>query len=127
MTTELDGCITATERITASPIPPLYTAHAGRLSMFYLFFLPLALRGSDLLNVPGTVLATVAVGYAILGLDEISHLLEQPFQLMPLYQLSKNSMMDVGDAVVLQPPPLSDGDDDDETASQKFDGNPPYW
>jgi predicted membrane chloride channel (bestrophin family) len=102
----LNECITTTERIVASPIPPLYTAHTGLLLTFYLFCLPLALRGSGLLNAIGTVITTTVVGYAMLGLDEISHLLEQPFKLMPLYQLSKNSMRDVGDAIVLQPPAL---------------------
>ena len=106
----LNECITTTERIVASPIPPLYTAHTGLLLTFYLFCLPLALRGSGLLNAIGTVVTTTVVGYAMLGLDEISHLLEQPFKLMPLYQLSKNSMRDVGDAIVLQPPPLYDDD-----------------
>lgn len=105
-TQELNHCIMTTERIRASPIPPLYTTHAGRLLLFYLFFLPLALRGGGMLDAVGTVITTAAVGFAMLGLDEISHLLEQPFRLMPLYQLSKNSMRDVGDALVLRPPAL---------------------
>lgn len=130
MTTELDGCITSTERICASPIPPLYTAHTGRLLMLYLFFLPLALRGSNLLNVPGTILSTAVVGFAMLGLDEISHILEQPFKLMPLYQLSKNSMMDVGDVAVLEPPPLKLDEEEEaheQRAAVEDGGTPPYW
>jgi predicted membrane chloride channel (bestrophin family) len=103
---QLNECIMVCERIRASPIPPLYTAHAGRLLMFYLFFLPLALRGSSLLNNVGTIITTTVVGYAMLGLDEISHVLEEPFRLMPLYHLSKNSMKDVADAMVCMPPPL---------------------
>jgi putative membrane protein len=119
-TQELNHCIMTCERIRASPIPPLYTAHTGRLLMFYLFFLPLAL--TDVLNGWGTVVTTAAVGYAMLGLDEISHLLEQPFKLMPLYQLSKNSMKDVGDALVCQPPAL----DEVDAAAASF-VPPPYW
>jgi predicted membrane chloride channel (bestrophin family) len=103
---QLNECIMVCERIRASPIPPLYTAHAGRLLIFYLFFLPLALRGSSLLNNVGTIITTTVVGYAMLGLDEISHVLEEPFRLMPLYHLSKNSMKDVADAMVCMPPPL---------------------
>jgi putative membrane protein len=134
-TSALNDCITTMERIVASPIPPLYTAHTGLLLIFYLFCLPLALRGSGLLNPIGTVVTTTVVGYAMLGLDEISHLLEQPFRLMPLYQLSKNSMRDVGDAIVLQPPPLNGpghgGDDDASTTHSEADSSewtrPEYW
>ena len=107
----LDHCIMVTERIQASPIPPLYTAHTGRLLMFYLFFLPLALRGSNMLNTVGTVITSAVVGYAMLGLDEISHLTEEPFRLMPLWHLSKNSMQDCGDAIVCRPPALYYEDD----------------
>jgi predicted membrane chloride channel (bestrophin family) len=93
------------------------------LLVFYLFFLPLALRGGNMLNGLGTVLTTSAVAYTMLGLDEISHLLEQPFKLMPLYHLSKNSMRDVGDAIVCQPPPLDNGE---QKASAPYQ-TPPYW
>jgi putative membrane protein len=122
-TQELNHCIMTCERIRASPIPPLYTAHTGRLLMFYLFFLPLAL--TDVLNAWGTVVTTAAVGYTMLGLDEISHLLEQPFKLMPLYQLSKNSMKDVGDALVCKPPALMGADEVDASAASFV--APPYW
>lgn len=77
------------------------------------------------MNNLGTILTTTVVGYAMLGLDEISFLLEEPFRLMPLYHLSKNSMKDCADAFVNMPPPLpidmkdnsgeeEGGDDDDE-------------
>jgi ion channel-forming bestrophin family protein len=116
---ELNHCITTCERIVASPIPPLYTAHTGRLLMFYLFFLPLALRGSMLLpNAISTVLTTAAVAYAMIGLDEMSFLTEQPFRLMPLWHLSKNSMRDVGDALCCQPPRLSP----EQKPAKPFDG-----
>jgi predicted membrane chloride channel (bestrophin family) len=62
-TQNLNHCIMTTERIRASPIPPLYTAHTSRLLIFYLFFLPLALKGSGLMNVAGTMMTTFAVGY----------------------------------------------------------------
>jgi predicted membrane chloride channel (bestrophin family) len=104
-TQELNHCLMTTERIRASPIPPLYTSHTGRLLMFYLFFLPLALCGSGMDGL-ATVLTTSATAYAMLGLDEISFLLEQPFRLMPLFQLCKNSMTDVADTIVIRPPPI---------------------
>jgi predicted membrane chloride channel (bestrophin family) len=57
-------------------------------------------------NAVATAVVTMAVGYAMLGLDEISHLTELPFKFMPLRQLSKMSMVDAADAVSYRPPPL---------------------
>lgn len=123
-TMALNGVLTTAERIQASPFPRLYTAHTSRLLMFYLFFLPFALRGGQVLGDVATVFTTVAVGYTMLGLDEISHLIEEPFRLMPLWQLCKNSMRDVGDAVVCQPPTL----DAFDSADGKDGYIPPsYW
>ena len=100
------------------------------------------------MNGIGTIITTMAVGYAMLGLDEISHLVEEPFRLMPLWHLSKNSMIDCGDALVCQPPPLfspeeineystsPNGDfvhnnahDDNYIANITITevSNPPYW
>jgi predicted membrane chloride channel (bestrophin family) len=121
---KLNNCIMVTERIQASPIPPVYTAHACRLLILYLATLPFALRGTNLLNDFGTVVATATIGFAMLGLDEISHLTEEPFRLMPLYHLSKNSMKDCGDALVCQPPPLFE--DDDSNPGKPY-SRPPYW
>lgn len=102
----LHEAMSVCERIQSSPIPAVYTAHTSRLLMVYLFFLPLALHGSA-----NSVLVASLVGFAMLGLDEISHFLEEPFRLMPMYQLAKNSMLDVKEAIVSQPPPLPRGED----------------
>lgn len=55
----------------------------------------------------------------MLGLDELSHLFEQPFRLMPMYQISKRSMMGVADAFTCRPPPLVGEHEDEEEASQE--------
>lgn len=119
----MDQYIMITERIVASPIPPLFTTHAGRLMCFYLFFLPIALTSSGTMNAMGTFVTILAVGYAMLGLDEISHLMEQPFKVCPLYHLCKNSMRDVADSFCLQPPSLKDTE-----ANESYQpATPPYW
>ena len=119
----MDSSIMITERIVASPIPPLFTTHAGRLMCFYLFFLPVALFSSGTMNWIGTFVTVLAVGYAMLGLDEISHLMEQPFKVCPLYHLCKNSMRDVADAFCLKPPSLTD-----EQANLSYQpAAPAYW
>ena len=110
-TQSLNHCIMTTEKICVSPIPPLYTAFTGRLLLFYLFMLPFALRATDVVGGLGTVISSMAVAYAMLGLDEMSHICEQPFRVMPLYQLSKVSMLDVADSVLQLPPSWETGED----------------
>ena len=118
----MDAAIMMTERIVASPIPPLFTSHAGRLLIFYLFFLPIALHSSGTLNTIGTFVTVLAVGYAMLGLDEISYLMEQPFKVSPLYHLCKNSMRDVADSFCLHPPDI-------KGANRRYHAHSPqpYW
>jgi len=130
---KLDHALMTCDRICASPIPPLYTSHTTRLLMFYLAFLPLALHKSSLRGFV-TFLVSSVVGYTMLGLDEISHILEQPFRVMPLLQLSKYSMLDVGDAMVFQPPSIEKslsqlgGEPVLVQDSQHGNGiNPTYW
>mmetsp|Transcript_18539 Transcript_18539/g.40141 ORF Transcript_18539/g.40141 Transcript_18539/m.40141 type:complete len:448 (+) Transcript_18539:29-1372(+) len=115
----LDQAVATCDRVRSTPIPPVYGSHASRLMIFYLAFLPMALL--NFLSVRGTMEVTMAVGYAMLGLDEISHLFEQPFKFMPLYQISKVSMMDVADAFCRPPPPL---ELDDISEDQDM---PAYW
>ncbi|KAL9187232.1 hypothetical protein ACHAXT_001335 [Thalassiosira profunda] len=102
----LSDAITSTGRIRASPIPTLYTSHTSRLLIFYLFCLPPALHMSGL-DVLMTTLLTMVVGFAMFGLDEISHLFEQPFRVIPMYQMSKRSMLAVTDSFTCRPPALA--------------------
>lgn len=114
----LSEAITSTGRIRASPIPTLYTSHTSRLLVFYLFCLPPALHLSGLDGVMTTVL-TMVVGYAMFGLDEISHLFEQPFRVIPMYQMSKRSMQAVADCFTCRPPAL-DGEQFEVDEEDKF-------
>jgi putative membrane protein len=109
----LSEAITSTGRIRASPIPTLYTSHTSRLLVFYLFCLPPALHLSGLDGVMTTVM-TMVVGFAMFGLDEISHLFEQPFRVIPMYQMSKRSMQAVADCFTCRPPRLEGEEIDDE-------------
>jgi|AntRauTorckE5430_2_1112549.scaffolds.fasta_scaffold14162_1 putative membrane protein len=128
---EMNHILGMCERLKGSPIPPVYTSHTSRLLVFYLFFLPVALSAANVKNIVN-VLVAVAVAYAMLGLDEISHLLEQPFQLMPIHELSRNMMVDVADAFVCQPPLLKAKSElqEEEEFLYPFDENntaPAYW
>jgi predicted membrane chloride channel (bestrophin family) len=64
---KLNEALTIAERIRNSPVPPLYTAHTTRLLVFYLFWLPLALYGTIQKGI-ATLVVTMVVGYAMLGL-----------------------------------------------------------
>jgi len=124
----LSEAITATGRIRSSPIPTLYTSHSSRLLLFYLFCLPSALHMSGLNNIVTTLL-TMVVGFAMLGLDEISHLFEQPFRVIPMYDMSKRSMMGVADCLTCMPPPLEGevGRVEDEDAGLSQRDLTQYW
>lgn len=116
---EMNYILGMMERIRGSPIPPVYTSHTTRLLVFYLVFLPVALEGSSISKLVN-VLVSSTVAFAMLGLDEISHLLEQPFRLMPMHDLARNMMMDVADAFVCQPPVLKKDDDVSLTVEEEF-------
>lgn len=116
---EMNYILGMMERIRGSPIPPVYTSHTTRLLVFYLVFLPVALEGSSISKLVN-VLVSSTVAFAMLGLDEISHLLEQPFRLMPMHDLARNMMMDVADAFVCQPPVLKKEDDLSLTVEEEF-------
>ncbi len=122
----LSEVVTSTGRIRASPIPTLYTSHTTRLLTFYLFFLPPALHWSGLDRIITTIV-TWAVGFAMLGLDELSHLCEQPFRVMPMYQISKRSMMAVADAFTCRPPPFEGEHVDEETERLPQKKLTSYW
>ena len=114
----LSETITSTGRIRASPIPTLYTSHTSRLLIFYLLCLPPALHVSGTLTPGTTTLLTMVLGFAMIGLDEISHLFEQPFRVLPMYQMSKRSMRAVADALTCRPPRLK---------GEKVDESPDAW
>lgn len=63
----------------------------------------------------------------MLGLDEMSHMFEQPFKFMPLYHLAKVSMLDVADAFCKRPPELDDDDSKDNTTTTIPFYRPSYW
>jgi len=101
----LSDSVTKTGTLRAAPIPTLYTSHTSRLLVFYLSCLPTALKLSGLDTITTTIL-TMVIGFAMIGLDEISHLFEQPFRVIPMYQMSKRSTLAVADAFTCQPPSL---------------------
>jgi ion channel-forming bestrophin family protein len=68
----------ACERICSTPVPLSYSRHTTRLLSLFLITLPLVLVGQ-----PGgtfyTVPSVVFVTWALSGIDEVAHLIEDPF------------------------------------------------
>jgi len=65
------------EKILRTPVPWSYSRHTSRFLSFWIGTLPLALVGS--VNKWLVLPITAAAGYCMLGIEEIGHLIEQPF------------------------------------------------
>jgi len=74
----------ACENIFATPIPVAYTKHTTTFLYLWLFFLPWALEGS--LGV-GVVFAQQLLSFFLLGIEDISVQIEQPFDVLPLKKI----------------------------------------
>lgn len=119
---EMNQLYTVCEGILSSPIPPLYTSNNSRILVFYLLFLPVALHLLNMLSPIATILTTGVSGFAMLGMDEITHQIEQPFRVIPMQPLSNRILQDVADAFVCETPKLP-GTDGKEFHTKK----PAYW
>ena len=119
----LNDVIATGERIRGTPVPPVYSAHSTRLMVVFLLWLPFALLGS--LSSFATFAVTMVVAFAMMGLDEMSHMFELPFRFMPLYHLSKLSLLDVADAFCRSPPPVTQ--QCIEKGSNRQSRRPLYW
>ena len=81
----IDHMLSTCERLFTSPIPPNMARHGMRCLMLWLLALPVTLAGS----VPPLliVLWTAATSFIFLGIDELGAQVEQPFKIMPLWQV----------------------------------------
>ncbi|KNC55731.1 UPF0187 protein [Thecamonas trahens ATCC 50062] len=78
LNTSLGRC----ERILKTPIPTSYTRHTSRFLTTWLNALPLALW--PVLGAHGTIPASLAIAYALLGIEDIGVQIEEPFNMLPL-------------------------------------------
>ena len=77
----IGGC----ERLFTSPIPPTFTRHVVRSMALWLLALPLALIGS--MPPLAVVCFSTATAYIFLGIEELGVQVEQPFDILPLWQI----------------------------------------
>jgi putative membrane protein len=114
--TKLQGCLKACERLLNTPVPWSYSRHASRFLSVYMLTLPFAaVPKLGWLTIP--VLAVAC--WCLLGIEEIGHLIEQPFVGtrnskrarmtnpydigLPVFLLSNQARLDVESIAVLQP------------------------
>ena len=82
---ELDDIVSSCERLFSSPIPPNMARHGMRSLLLWLLGLPFMLAGQ--LPWYAVVLCVATTAYIYLGIDELGVQVEQPFKILPLWQL----------------------------------------
>ena len=76
----------SSERVVKTPLPTGFTRHSSRLLFIWSNCLPFALY--PVLGPLGTMPTTLLTAYAVLGIEDISVQLEEPFDILPLRQYS---------------------------------------
>lgn len=93
MVTELCSALGVCERILTSPIPTFYTRHTSRFLAFWLFFLPMALYDTVIgWRHFALVPIMMVLGGFMLGIEELSCQLEEPFSILPMRKMCKDSI-----------------------------------
>lgn len=83
----------ASERILKTPLPTGFTRHSSRLLFIWSNCLPLALY--PLLGPMGTLPTALLTAYAVLGIEDISVQLEEPFAILPLREYSDSMQSNI--------------------------------
>jgi ion channel-forming bestrophin family protein len=95
MVSELCTALGACERILTSPIPTFYTRHTSRFLAFWLFLLPMALYDTITgWNHFAMIPVMMVLGAFMLGIEELSCQLEEPFSILPMAKMCKHSIRD---------------------------------
>jgi putative membrane protein len=101
---EIDTVIESCERLFSSPIPPNMARHGMRSLTLWILALPVVLTRS----MPAILVAvwTSITAYIYLGIDELGTQVEQPFKIMPLWQLCHLAQLNVEEALSTPDLPL---------------------
>ena len=101
---QIDGIVESCERLFSSPIPPNMARHGLRSLTIWIMALPVVLAHS--MNPLINGLWTAATAYIYLGVEELGCQVEQPFQIMPLWQLCHIAQLNVEEALSTPDHPL---------------------
>ena len=101
-TTVLCDSLGSNERLATSPVPRFYTRHTRRFLHAWLTLLPLGLYGTfaHTWNHYGCIPATLLISGFLLGIEELSIQLEEPFSLLPQHAITANSIGKVAEETV---------------------------
>ena len=93
-TTILCDSLGSNERLATSPVPRFYTRHTRRFLHFWLILVPLGLWApfENSWNHGGCVFATFVISAFLLGIEELSIQLEEPFSVLPMHGMTNNSI-----------------------------------
>jgi predicted membrane chloride channel (bestrophin family) len=101
---ELDTVVESCERLFSSPIPPNMARHCMRSLTLWLLALPVVLTQAMPPLLVG--LWTAITSYIYLGVDELGAQVEQPFAIMPLWQLCHLAQLNVEESLSTPDLPL---------------------
>ena len=94
---EIDAIVESCERLFSSPIPPNMARHGLRSLTLWILALPLVLTGS--ISPILVALWTASTSFIYLGVEELGAQVEQPFAIMPLWQLCHLAQLNVEEAL----------------------------
>jgi len=92
--TLLCDALGSNERLATSPVPRFYTRHTRRFLNFWLLLVPLGLWApfESSWNHTGCIFSTFILAGFLLGIEELSIQLEEPFSLLPQHGITNNSI-----------------------------------
>jgi putative membrane protein len=102
---QIDGVVESCERLFSSPIPPSMARHGLRALTLWILSLPIVLT-SRMMKPLIIAIVTAATTYIYLGVDELGCRVEQPFKMMPLWQLCHLAQLNVEEALSTPDMPL---------------------
>merc|ERR1711934_607432 len=94
---DMDTVVESCERLFSSPIPPNMARHGLRSLTLWILGLPIVLTSS----MPPILVAlwTATTAFIYLGVEELGAQVEQPFRVLPLWQLCHLAQLNVEEAL----------------------------
>lgn len=123
---ELHAVCATCERLFSSPIPPNMARHGVRSLVLWLLGIPIVLAGS--LHPILISLCVASTTYIYFGINELGVQVEQPFKIMPLWQLCHLVTYNIEEALGSPELPLRikrERDMEDVPGYERFDGSSP--
>lgn len=116
---DLGNIVASFERIFTSPIPPAMSRHGTRSVIVFFLAMPFVFAASS--PVLLSVVWTFIIAFLFLGIEELGVQVEQPFQVIPLWQLCSQVQADIEELVLhpLDVATFDENEDDTESSTSK--------